>query len=194
MLFRQPFFDGLASGSITFAFRKWRRPTVKAGGTLQSPGGLLSIDAVTPIAQSDIQPKDATRAGFASLAALLAELDSQRGGTLYRIEFHRLGDDPRIALREQAALSSADLAALTAKLARLDAASPTGPWTHAVLCGIADHPALRAADLADRLNIGLDRAALKLNVRKLKNLGLTESLGTGYRISPRGQALLERVS
>jgi hypothetical protein len=40
---------------------------------------------------------------------------------------------------------------------------------------------------------GLDTHAFKLNVRKLKNLGLTESLGTGYRLSPRGAAVLERL-
>jgi hypothetical protein len=32
-----------------------------------------------------------------------------------------------------------------------------------------------------------------LNVRKLKHLGLTESLGTGYRLSPRGEALLDSL-
>jgi hypothetical protein len=30
-------------------------------------------------------------------------------------------------------------------------------------------------------------------VRKLKALGLTESLDVGYRISPRGQALLDAL-
>jgi hypothetical protein len=30
----------------------------------------------------------------------------------------------------------------------------------------------------------------KIDVRKLKNLGLTESLDIGYRLSPRGRAYL----
>ena len=33
----------------------------------------------------------------------------------------------------------------------------------------------------------------KLNVRKLKALGLTESLEVGYRLSPRGKSLLHRL-
>jgi hypothetical protein len=33
----------------------------------------------------------------------------------------------------------------------------------------------------------------KLDVRKLKELGLTESLKIGYRLSPRGIAVLERL-
>ena len=35
----------------------------------------------------------------------------------------------------------------------------------------------------------MERAPFKLNVRKLKALGLTESLEKGYRLSPRGEAL-----
>jgi hypothetical protein len=37
---------------------------------------------------------------------------------------------------------------------------------------------------------GQDKEQIKLNVRKLKNLRLTKSLETGYRVSPRGKALL----
>ena len=33
----------------------------------------------------------------------------------------------------------------------------------------------------------------KLDVRKLKELGLTESLRPGYRLSPRGESVLDRL-
>jgi len=49
-------------------------------------------------------------------------------------------------------------------------------------------PRTRAGDLA--AGMGMERRALKGNVRKLKELGLTESLEVGYRLSPRGRALL----
>jgi hypothetical protein len=42
---------------------------------------------------------------------------------------------------------------------------------------ISRRPAVRAGDLADEL--GRDVPRFKLDVRKLKNLGLTVSLGTG---------------
>ena len=51
---------------------------------------------------------------------------------------------------------------------------------------IAKRPGVRAADLAGEL--GIETAVLKRDVRKLKELGLTESLEIGYRLSPRGQA------
>jgi hypothetical protein len=38
----------------------------------------------------------------------------------------------------------------------------------------------------------MERLPFKANVRKLKALGLTESLDIGYRLSPRGEALLAR--
>jgi hypothetical protein len=40
--------------------------------------------------------------------------------------------------------------------------------------------------------LGRDTPSFKRDVRKLKELGLTESLGTGYRLSPRGHALIRR--
>jgi ribosomal protein S19E (S16A) len=40
---------------------------------------------------------------------------------------------------------------------------------------------------------GRERHPFKTDVRKLKELGLTESLEVGYRLSPRGRALLERL-
>ena len=40
---------------------------------------------------------------------------------------------------------------------------------------------------------GRERLPFKADVRKLKELGLTESLEVGYRLSPRGRALLARA-
>ena len=72
------------------------------------------------------------------------------------------------------------------RLDRLDRASTHGAWTRAVLAVIAAQPATRAADLA--AGFGRETLPFKTDVRKLKNLGLTESLEVGYRLSPRGEA------
>jgi hypothetical protein len=189
VLFRQGFWAGLADGSVTLAFRRWKRPTVKTGGRLTTPAGVLAIEEVKVIEEGAITEADARRSGFVDRAALLDEL-AGRQGELYRIAFHRSGDDPRVALREQAALTEDDSAELARRLARLDRASTHGPWTEAVLRLIAERPAVRAGDLAESL--GRERLAFKADVRKLKALGLTESLDVGYRLSPRGEAWLER--
>ena len=57
-----------------------------------------------------------------------------------------------------------------------------------MLAAIEQRPATRAPDLAE--SFGRDTAEFKVDVRKLKNLGLTLSLPVGYRLSPRGEAYL----
>lgn len=192
MLFPQRFHAGLADGSVTLAFRRWRRPSVKAGGRQRTPVGELAIDAVDEVALDDITDGEARRAGYADRADLLCELARRPDGTLYRIAFHHAGADPRIALREQAELSDDEWQRIAARLDRLDRASRHGPWTATVLRLIAERPAVRAADLAESL--GREKLPFKTDVRKLKELGLTESLEVGYRISPRGRAVLARLS
>jgi hypothetical protein len=66
----------------------------------------------------------------------------------------------------------------------------TAPWTWATLRLIAKRPGEPAAALAK--SVGRERGAFKADVRKLKELGLTESLPVGYRLSPRGRTFLER--
>ena len=188
MLFRQDALAGIRDGRITLAFRRWRRPTVRTGGTLMLPIGQLQIVEVRQITDDDITEADAHRAGYASRAALRAELASRTEGTLYRVELGALGPDPRIALRTRASLSDDELATLRQKLAKLDASAPDGPWTRRYLELIRDKPAVRAADICR--DVQMERLPFKANVRKLKALGLTESLEVGYRLSPRGEAVL----
>jgi hypothetical protein len=184
--------EQIAAGTVTLAFRRWRRPTVRAGGTLRTAVGVLAIDAVDPVDESDISPDEARRAGFRSRDALLAELARRPEGRLYRIALRLSGPDPRVALRERADLDDAEAAEVERRLARLDAAGRRGPWTVDLLRMIDARPAVRAADLA--ASAGLERDPFKADVRKLKELGLTESLDVGYRLSPRGAAVLARLS
>jgi hypothetical protein len=186
MLFTQDDMRRVAAGGITVAFRRWRRPSVKAGGTLRTRAGVLAIESVDAIESGQVTDADARRAGRRDRAALLESLRGE--GRLYRIGFHVAGPDPRIALRERTDLSPAERAELDARLGRLDTASRHGPWTADVLRLVADRPGTRAADLAAEL--GREKAPFKADVRKLKELGLTESLDVGYRLSPRGRAYI----
>jgi hypothetical protein len=188
VLFPARLHDGLRDGTITLAFRSWKRPTVKEGGTLVTPAGLLSIDRVAVVDPADITEADAEQAGT-TLDDLLRSLDRGDDRRTYRVELHRLGDDPRIARRADDHLDDDALAELDRRLARLDAASRTGPWTNTVLRAIERQPSTVSTELA--AGLGVERAPFKLNVRKLKGLGLTESLEVGYRLSPRGVRYLE---
>ena len=185
MLVRREILDQIVAGDIDLVFRRWTKPTVRTGGTLHTGVGLLGIDRVDRVARGAVTDEDARRAGFGGRAELLRALDARPTGDIYRIGVRFIGADPRIELRESE-LDGDALSALRKRLARLDA---SGPWTTATLRLIAENPGVRAADLAE--SVGRDRDSFKTDVRKLKNLGLTESLVVGYRISPRGQQYLD---
>lgn len=188
MLFRPATLEAIADGRVTLAFRRWPQPRVRAGGRQRTAIGVVTFDAVEPLERHEIGEADARSAGFATLDELLAFVDRREEGTIFRIRLRLAGPDPRVALRE-ALPSEEELAALLRRLERLDRASGHGPWTAAVLRTIGDLPGVRAADLA--VAFGRERAPFKLDVRKLKELGLTESLPRGYRLSPRGRAVLD---
>jgi hypothetical protein len=189
MLLSSQVLEGIARGTIQLAFRRWLRPSVRAGGTLLTARGQLEIRTVERVSPEQISEADAVAAGHASRALLLAELNRRDAGDLYRIELGVLRPDPREALRATPATDPAEIERSIGRLRRLDAASNAGPWTRRTLELIVAHPALRAARLCQLA--GRELAPFKLDVRKLKALGLTESLEVGYRISPRGQALLD---
>lgn len=179
MLFPARLWPGLADGTVTVAFRRWRRPTVKRSGTLQSPAGVLGIDEVVRLSPEEVTDEDARAAGHRDRDDALAGL--RPDGDLYRVRFHRVGDDPRLALRQRVDLGGPELEALRVRLDRLAWAGPT-------LRIIAEHPATVSTDLA--VLLGVERTTLKQRVRRLKALGLTESLEVGYRLSPRGHAVV----
>jgi hypothetical protein len=188
VLFRPRSLDGIRAGEITLAFRRWDRPRARAGGRQRTMVGELAIDSVEPVERAAITAEDAARAGHDSLDELFAELDARGDAQIWRIELHWAGEDPRRKLRERAALDRAELEGLRSRLDRFDRASRHGPWTRQTLELIRDHPELRAEDLA--ATVGREKLPFKRDVRKLKELGLTESLLVGYRLSPRGRALL----
>jgi hypothetical protein len=180
--------DRVEAGEIELAFRRWRRPEAKAGGRVRTAFGVIEIDTVSRADPAEVSETDARRAGFSSREALFASLRAGDDRELYRVGIHYGGPDPRIALSVNDDLDESALHAVAAKLQRLDARSGHGPWTTEVLALIAAKPGTRAPDLA--AEVGRETARFKLDVRKLKELGLTESLDIGYRISPRGRRVL----
>ena len=191
MLLRMAALERIARGEVSLVFRRWRRPTVRTGGSLRTAVGILRILDVAIVEEADVSDSDAVAAGYASRAALLADLPASEGRRLYRVAVEFGGADPRIALRKQDALTDADVEDLLRRLGRLDARSSERPWTLRVLAAIEEQPGVVSTALAERL--GCERAWLKPQVRKLKNLGLTVSLRVGYELSPRGRVVLEHL-
>lgn len=193
MLIKNVIIDRIKAGEISLIFRRWKKAGVKAGGTQMTQRGILAIDAVDVVTERKITEADAHAAGFESKKELLAQLHEREGEVteIYRIAVRFAGEDPRKELRQQADLSQQEIYDIIAKLRKLDAGSQRGNWTQLYLQMIHDQPNTHAAILAKQ--IGLDIPRFKPWVRKLKALGLTESLRPGYRLSPRGQTVLEAM-
>lgn len=190
MLIKNSVLEKIVAGEISLIFRRWKRAGVKAGGTQMTQLGVLGIEAVDVVTEDQITDSDAKEAGFSSKDELikhLAGLDED----VYRVRVHFAGEDPRIALRENDDLSDNELSEIVAKLEKLDKNSRRGSWTQAYLQVIHDMPATYSGLLANYL--GLEQSQFKPLVRKLKALGLTESLEIGYRLSPRGEKVLETL-
>ncbi len=186
MLFPKATWVGIADGSITRAYRWWAIPRVVTGRPYRTPAGRIEVEAVTTRDPGTLTRDDAKRAGYPTVDALLAAIARDGDRHLYEVLFRFLDEpDPRSELAATASLSPEDVAAIDARLARYDR---DDPWTAATLDIIRRRPGVRAGDLA--VELGRELQPFKLDVRKLKALGLTESLRVGYRLSPRGSAYL----
>jgi hypothetical protein len=195
VLFQARFWPLIADGSITVTFRRWKRRQVVAGHRYRTGHRIvgrimIEVDDVREVDPARITNADAKRAGFPDAHTLVGQLRGDDDLPVFRIAFHVVDEpDPRSVLAATSELSAADRSEIDRRLERLDRASSHGAWTRAVLDVIAARPAVRAADLA--AGFGRETQPFKTDVRKLKNLGLTESLEVGYRLSPRGRAYLD---
>jgi hypothetical protein len=195
MLFRRADHAAIKRGEITTTYRRWKRAAARPGGRHRlDAGGVVEVIAIAMIDERAITDEDARAAGFADRTALLRQLSRYAGEAthVYEVRFRYVADaDKRAHLAADDNLTEEELGTILARLARMDASSKHGPWTRATLTLIDAYPATLAATLAERL--GRERLPFKADVRNLKALGLTISLETGYRLSPRGRAVLRRL-
>ena len=171
--------EGVLAGRITVSFRNWKRPHAAAGGVYRlRPSGAVKVTGVRPMRLSDIEPDDLRRSGFDSVAAVAEFLRLPQSATVTRVEFE-LTEEP-------AAKPPPELSAevVVTRLQATDRRS-AAPWTANVIALIRAHPATRAGDLAPEM--GWETPVFKANVRKLKALGLTQSLETGDRLTDLGE-------
>jgi hypothetical protein len=192
LLFQKRFHEGLKSGEVTLTFRRWERPHVKPGGRYRChPIGVLVVESIERVRLADISVADARKTGFASRDELVDYIRSGPGGDvtdeteLFRVQLHHGGEEDRVDSALDADLSPDDIEAIKARLARMDAKEK---WTAITLALIDKHPRIAASQLARKL--GRETLPFKVDVRKLKRLGLTQSFEVGYEVSPRGRAYM----
>lgn len=95
MLIKADVLEAIRRREVTLQFRRWTRPTVKAGGTLKTKVGLLRIGRIDDMRPEDVSLADARRAGFHDLEAFHRWLATMKQGPLFqRIEVRYLEQAP----------------------------------------------------------------------------------------------------
>lgn len=93
MLLKREVLEAIRRGEITLQFRRWTRPSVKAGGTLKTKIGLLRIGTIVEMSPADVSEADARRAGFRDRTDFDAWLVTMKQGPLFhRIEVSYIGE------------------------------------------------------------------------------------------------------
>jgi hypothetical protein len=184
--FTKAYKQAIASGELTTSFRVWKSPQARYGGQYNIPPyGAIEVDRAQLLRASEVTRAALRRARLENHQALCDFLRVRPDDEVYQVDFHFLGEDP-VKQVDQTLLDDAGLTQLQQRLQRMD---KSGAWTLQVLQLIAQHPGTGARVLAPET--GMELTVFKRNVRKLKSLGLTISLETGYRLSPRGEQLLK---
>ena len=186
MLLSQKTLDAIVNGEVDRVYRRWKRPAVVEGTLQRTSHGLVEVVGLRRVEENEIEP---TAAGYGTTEEVLAEIrPPEPERRLYEVRVRWAGEDHRPALRESTDLDDAALEAIDDVISGIGRRG--GPTGIELLQVIAANPAKLAEDLAH--GVGVERDVLKRRVRQLKELGLTESLRVGYRLSPRGEAYLAR--
>ena len=82
MLIKLEVLEAIRDGRITVQFRRWTRPSVKAGGTLKTKVGLLQIGRIDEMDPADVTASDARKAGFKDVADFQKWLGTMKHGPL----------------------------------------------------------------------------------------------------------------
>lgn len=87
MLLKLELLEAIKAGKVDLVFRRWSRPSVKAGGTLKTKLGVMQIGAIDDMDPAEVTEADARRAGFSDVADFRRWLDTMKPGHLFqRIE------------------------------------------------------------------------------------------------------------
>lgn len=188
MQFTKDSHDAVADGSITLTVRFWTRAQVKVGGQYNVGPCRIEVDSIELVPFGSLTKSDVRQCGHGSvdeLRRLVAHAGAVSDETIvYRIEFHLVGNKTE---RRVVKPTTAAVYEVSAKLDAMDGRSALGPWTREVLGLIGTNPGMVSTDLAAM--VGRDRMQFKADVRKLKALGLTDSLETGYQLTELGRAI-----
>src|SRR5262249_59505266 len=91
--------DGIPSGTVVLAFRRWKRSQVVPGRRYRTGIDMVEVESVDVVEPSSVDAAQAREAGYASVGELLADLRGDPALPVYRIRLRRLdAPDPKDGL------------------------------------------------------------------------------------------------
>ena len=188
--FSKKYHEAIKAGKITMSFRDWKTLNVQKNKIYKSSNlGLLRVLDVSFKMLADIQPTEIKRSGFKSLQDFKDsyEESARRAVDFHtesavKIEFEYLGEDIENKKRLMGRVTPMELFEIRQKLLTLDEKSAS-PWVVKTLLLIEKKGPLKIEELEKSIRMTPD--AVKMNIRKLKELSLISSNSKRcYSITP----------
>jgi len=188
--FKPKYHDKIKTGSITVSFRDWKTLNVQKNKIYKSYNlGLLKVLDVSFKKLADIPLNEIKKSGFKSFQDFKESFEESarrkvdfKTDSAVKIEFEYLGDDIENKKRVMGKVTPMELFEIRQKLLALDENGGSG-WAVKILLDLEEKGPLKIEDLEKAIKIAPD--AIKMNIRKLKELSLLSSNSKRfYSITP----------
>jgi len=178
--FKQKYHEEIKTGKITVSFRDWKTLNVQKNKIYKSSNlGLLKILEVSFKKFADIPLIEIKKSGFKTFndfkdsyeEIARRPVDFKTESTV-KIEFEYLGEDIEDKKKVMGKVTPMELFEIRQKLLTLDEKSGS-PWVINILLLMEKNGPLKLEDLEKSIKMTPD--AIKMNIRKLKELSLISS-------------------
>ena len=178
--FKPKYHEKIKTGAITVSFRDWKTLNVQKNKIYKSYNlGLLKVLDVSFKKLADIPLNEMKKSGFKSFQDFKESFEESarrrvdfKTDSAVKIEFEYLGDDIENKKRVMGKVTPMELFEIRQKLLALGENSGPG-WAVKILLDLEKKGPLKIEDLEKSIKIAPD--AIKMNIRKLKELSLISS-------------------
>jgi hypothetical protein len=183
--FKSKYHEKIKTGAITVSFRDWKTLNVQKNKIYKSYSlGLIKVLEVSFKKLADIPLTEIKKSGFKSFQDFREGFEESarravdfKADSAVKIEFEYLGDDIENKKRVMGKVTPMELFEIRQKLLLLDESGGVGCAVK-ILLDLEKYGPLKIEDIEKSVKVAPD--AIKLNIRKLKELSLISSNNKRY--------------
>jgi hypothetical protein len=195
MLFAEKELEGVRTGRITVAFRKWDEPQVDSGQVYEDPElGIIKVLDVSSVRLRRVSASDARAAGADTLFDFFERFRNHNpdcnldDAQVFRVRFQYVGGMPKTPKPPTMGL----VMAVSKRLEDIDRRARTGGWTMAYLEVLGSRVGISSNELIHELDETPNR--LKKRLAKLRQQNLVTRSTEGYALTTLGGLVLRFLS